>query len=343
MSILLGAAFSASVPCAPRDGHAISLALRAHEPGDVARPGLKATQVLALSPDAVDRVSAENTQSHGGQCNESPAEFCRLWPSRSSRVGLRRRRQGQHHPVAAVGPMTGQCASFGDADEERRRNGRRGHQRSRRRARQDSSMLSSRRRRLRSEAGGGGRQPDGRQGREARCRTLLLRLVDPGLRTSIPTPTSCRSRRPRPIRSSPTSGPDPTSIRVCGRDDQQGGVAGNYPGRPISPTRTSPSSTTRPPTARASPTRPGNNERARQQAEALDESITAGEKDYSALVTKLKQAKIDVLYFGGYHTEAGLIVRQMRDQGMKTILMSRRRAGHAASSGRSPATPAKAR
>ena len=29
-----------------------------------------------------------------------------------------------------------------------------------------------------------------------------------------------------------------------------------------------------------------------------------------------------MLYLGGYHTEAGLIVRQMRDQGMKTILVS---------------------
>ncbi|MCK4710926.1 MAG: branched-chain amino acid ABC transporter substrate-binding protein, partial [Gammaproteobacteria bacterium] len=50
--------------------------------------------------------------------------------------------------------------------------------------------------------------------------------------------------------------------------------------------------------------------------------ITAGEKDYSALVSKLKRSKIDALYLGGYHTEAGLIVRQMRDQGMKTVLIS---------------------
>ena len=55
--------------------------------------------------------------------------------------------------------------------------------------------------------------------------------------------------------------------------------------------------------------------------EAMYEAITAGEKDYSALVSKLKQANVDVVYLGGYHTEAGLIVRQMRDQGMNTILM----------------------
>jgi len=51
------------------------------------------------------------------------------------------------------------------------------------------------------------------------------------------------------------------------------------------------------------------------------ESITAGDRDYSALVTKLKAAKVDVLYLGGYKTEGGLIVRQMRDQGLATILM----------------------
>jgi branched-chain amino acid transport system substrate-binding protein len=47
----------------------------------------------------------------------------------------------------------------------------------------------------------------------------------------------------------------------------------------------------------------------------------SGEKDYSALVSKLKQARVDVLFLGGYHTEAGLIVRQMRHQGMTAILM----------------------
>jgi len=55
---------------------------------------------------------------------------------------------------------------------------------------------------------------------------------------------------------------------------------------------------------------------------ALYEAYTAGEKDYSALVSKLKSEGIDVLHVGGYHTEAGLIVRQMREQGMDTILMS---------------------
>jgi len=36
----------------------------------------------------------------------------------------------------------------------------------------------------------------------------------------------------------------------------------------------------------------------------------------------MKSEGIDVVYVGGYHTEAGLIVRQMRDQGMKAQLVS---------------------
>ena len=54
--------------------------------------------------------------------------------------------------------------------------------------------------------------------------------------------------------------------------------------------------------------------------EVAYEAYTAGEKDYRALVSKLKAANIDVAYLGGYHTEGGLIVRQMREQGMKTVL-----------------------
>ena len=48
----------------------------------------------------------------------------------------------------------------------------------------------------------------------------------------------------------------PNIYRVCGRDDQQGGVAGKLISPSTSPTRTSPSFTTRPRMAEASPTRP---------------------------------------------------------------------------------------
>jgi branched-chain amino acid transport system substrate-binding protein len=36
----------------------------------------------------------------------------------------------------------------------------------------------------------------------------------------------------------------------------------------------------------------------------------------------LKASDVEVVYVGGYHTEAGLILRQMREQGMDTLLVS---------------------
>ncbi|MBX7146351.1 MAG: branched-chain amino acid ABC transporter substrate-binding protein, partial [Alphaproteobacteria bacterium] len=51
------------------------------------------------------------------------------------------------------------------------------------------------------------------------------------------------------------------------------------------------------------------------------EAYTSGEKDFSALISKLKEAKIDVIYLGGYHNDAGLIVRQSREQGLQANLV----------------------
>ena len=56
--------------------------------------------------------------------------------------------------------------------------------------------------------------------------------------------------------------------------------------------------------------------------EVLYEGVNTGEKDYSAIVSKIKDAGADYLMWGGLHTEGGLILRQMRDQGMNTIMIS---------------------
>ncbi|MGC4026472.1 MAG: ABC transporter substrate-binding protein [Mesorhizobium sp.] len=55
--------------------------------------------------------------------------------------------------------------------------------------------------------------------------------------------------------------------------------------------------------------------------EVLFEGINAGEKDYSAVVTKLKELNPALVYFGGYHPEAGLMLRQAADAGFKLTLM----------------------
>src|SRR5271155_379638 len=56
--------------------------------------------------------------------------------------------------------------------------------------------------------------------------------------------------------------------------------------------------------------------------EVLYEGVNTGEKDYSAIVSKIKESGADILMWGGLHTEGGLIIRQMRDQGMKTVMVS---------------------
>jgi branched-chain amino acid transport system substrate-binding protein len=56
--------------------------------------------------------------------------------------------------------------------------------------------------------------------------------------------------------------------------------------------------------------------------EVLYEGVNTGEKDYSAIVSKIKDSGADYLMWGGLHTEGGLILRQMRDQGMNTIMIS---------------------
>jgi branched-chain amino acid transport system substrate-binding protein len=57
-------------------------------------------------------------------------------------------------------------------------------------------------------------------------------------------------------------------------------------------------------------------------APVLRESITAGEKDYTALVSKLKASGVDVLFYGGYYTELGLILRQAAQGGVNLQVMS---------------------
>ncbi|WP_336055294.1 branched-chain amino acid ABC transporter substrate-binding protein [Nitratireductor sp. CH_MIT9313-5] len=110
-------------------------------------------------------------------------------------------------------------------------------------------------------------------------------------------------------------------FRVCGRDDQQGEVAGNFLVENFGDKKvafvhdkTAYGKGLADATMAAYEAAGGK--------PALYEAYTAGEKDYTALVSKLKQEGIGVLYVGGYHTEAGLMARQMREQGMDTVLVS---------------------
>lgn len=51
------------------------------------------------------------------------------------------------------------------------------------------------------------------------------------------------------------------------------------------------------------------------------EGVTAGDKDFSALIAKLKRNNVDFVYYGGYHPELGLILRQSREKGFDAQFM----------------------
>ncbi|MDX6916922.1 branched-chain amino acid ABC transporter substrate-binding protein [Pectobacterium carotovorum] len=53
----------------------------------------------------------------------------------------------------------------------------------------------------------------------------------------------------------------------------------------------------------------------------LFEGVTAGDKDFSTLVARLKKENVDFVYFGGYYPEMGQILRQSRQAGMTTKFM----------------------
>jgi branched-chain amino acid transport system substrate-binding protein len=55
--------------------------------------------------------------------------------------------------------------------------------------------------------------------------------------------------------------------------------------------------------------------------EAMHEAISQGDKDFGDLIARMGDGGIGLVYFGSYHTEAGLFVRQARAQGLKATLM----------------------
>jgi branched-chain amino acid transport system substrate-binding protein len=109
-------------------------------------------------------------------------------------------------------------------------------------------------------------------------------------------------------------------FRTCGRDDQQGAVAGEfilakYAGKKIAIVHDK----TTYGKGLADETKKALN--AKGLREVLYDGINVGEKDYTAVVSKIKQSGADLVFFGGLFTEGGLILRQMRDQGVQAPIM----------------------
>lgn len=108
------------------------------------------------------------------------------------------------------------------------------------------------------------------------------------------------------------------TFRVSNRDDRQGEVAGRFiagtfPGRRVAILHDgSAFGRGLADAARAALHAAG-------LREALHDAFAAGERDHSALVERLREAGIEVVHIGGYHTDAGMIVRQMRARGVGAV------------------------
>ncbi|MDY0883233.1 branched-chain amino acid ABC transporter substrate-binding protein [Dongia soli] len=112
-----------------------------------------------------------------------------------------------------------------------------------------------------------------------------------------------------------------TIFRTCGRDDAQGKFAGpwlakTYTGKNVAILDDKSAY------GQGLANETQKNMESSGHKTALRETYTQKEKDFSALISKMKEAKIDAVYIGGYHNDVGLMVRQAREQGFKADFIS---------------------
>jgi branched-chain amino acid transport system substrate-binding protein len=126
---------------------------------------------------------------------------------------------------------------------------------------------------------------------------------------------------PSSVNSKLTDEGGPNVFRVCGRDDRQGAKVADYltrhwadKGIAILDDGTVWGAGV------ANAVRRGLQERG--VAVALDDTYSLGELDYSALLSKMQAAGVDVVFVGGYHRETGLIFRQARARGYDVRLIA---------------------
>jgi branched-chain amino acid transport system substrate-binding protein len=102
-------------------------------------------------------------------------------------------------------------------------------------------------------------------------------------------------------------------FRACGRDDQQGGVIGqyllkHYPGKKIAIANDQSA------WGVGLANEVQKTLKAGSVKEELFETFAPDARDYSAFISRMKEKKIDVAFLGGYYRSVGLIARQMKEQ-----------------------------
>ncbi|ARP94091.1 branched-chain amino acid ABC transporter substrate-binding protein [Bordetella genomosp. 13] len=109
-------------------------------------------------------------------------------------------------------------------------------------------------------------------------------------------------------------------FRTIGRDDQQGPFAARYVANTIKPKKVAVLHDKQTYGSGVATQVKDTLERNKVPV-AIFEGINVGDSDYSAVITKLKSAGVDFVYFGGYHPELGLLLRQSREQGLNVQFM----------------------
>jgi len=112
----------------------------------------------------------------------------------------------------------------------------------------------------------------------------------------------------------------PLQFRICGRDDQQGAFAASY----IKNTIPNPKvAIIQDKTAYGM----GIAEKFKQRLNELGireisyDGVNITDKDFTALVAKIKQSGADTIYFGGMYGPASLLLRQLEDQSVKVTFI----------------------
>lgn len=129
-----------------------------------------------------------------------------------------------------------------------------------------------------------------------------------------------------PMITASATGPELTErdldnvFRATGRDDQQGSVAGamiaeRWPDKKVAVVHDKQAY------GRGLATEAQKAMAEAGKKPAMEGSITPGEQDFSALVSRLKQEGIEVVYYGGYYNDLGQIVRQARQQGLQATFV----------------------
>ncbi|MDR3504821.1 MAG: ABC transporter substrate-binding protein, partial [Acidocella sp.] len=104
------------------------------------------------------------------------------------------------------------------------------------------------------------------------------------------------------------------TFRTCGRDDQQGAVAAEYIAKHFASAKVAvldDNSTY----GKGIADQVRANLAKLKVTVAYNTSYTAGDKDYSALISRLKSQGITLVYIGGYYSDMGLIMREGSAQG----------------------------